>query len=158
MIHYYINPKTNELIAFDDESREVMPLERVGPVLAVGLATVQPIAPVRKTERIKAKEGSNKRRPRLCGQCRKPGHTYQTCPQYLTKEPKQGGGKPGEATIKRVRELHDEGKTVLEIKQATGLSYAQIVRYRKYTPEPYKAEDELEALEPEDDGLGNEDE
>jgi hypothetical protein len=55
-------------------------------------------------------------------------------------------GRPGidEATIKLIRELHDAGKTIGEIKAATGCSYATIHHYRKFTPEPYEPEDELD--------------
>lgn len=32
MIHYYLNPTTSELIAFDAEAKELTVLERVGEI------------------------------------------------------------------------------------------------------------------------------
>ena len=101
MIHYYIyyiNPKTNELIAFNDESREVMPLERVGQVLLTALPENKPMAPARKTLK-------NSKRPKV-------------------GKPKSAASKfagTDEATISKIKEMYEDGSTMKGIKEATGL-------------------------------------
>jgi hypothetical protein len=162
MIHYYINPKTQELIAFDDETREVALMEPVGGIIQTERTPAKPVSSPSKPAYV-----PNQTKQRLCSVCQKPGHTATTC---LKNRPSNFGdsessdsddevetdsklrrapakqGRPGidEATIKLIRELHDAGKTIGEIKEATGCSYATIYRYRKFTPEPYEPEDELD--------------
>jgi len=123
MIHYYINPKTQELIAFDDETREVAVMEPVGGIIQTESKPAKPVSSPSKPAYV-----PNQRKQRLCSVCQKPGHTATTC---LKNRPSNFGysessddevetdskprrapakqGRPGidEATIKLIRELHD---------------------------------------------------
>jgi hypothetical protein len=137
-INYYINPKTNELIAFDDERRDVMPLERVGQVLLSALPEIKPIAPARKTLK-------NSKKPKA-------------------RKPKPAASKfagTDEATISKIKEMYEDGSTMKEIKEATGLSYPTIYKYTTMQRKQRKREeddyDDPEPDEPEDDKMNDED-
>jgi hypothetical protein len=74
MIHYYINPKTQELIAFDDETREVAVMEPVGGIIQTESKLAKPVSSPSKPAYV-----PNQRKQRLCSVCQKPGHTATTC-------------------------------------------------------------------------------
>jgi hypothetical protein len=74
MIHYYINPETSDLIAFNDESREVTILELVGQVLVT-----EKQAALLEPETLPSYR--QPRKQRLCSVCQKPGHTSKPCPK-----------------------------------------------------------------------------
>jgi hypothetical protein len=145
MIHYYINPKTHKLIACNDESKEITELERVGEASEAEEEDKKPAGYGSNREKWNKKfnreEFKKGQKPRTCSLCHMVGHRSDRCAESGQTVPKRSG-KPDEATIQRIRELHDEGKTIGEIKAVTGCSYATINRYRKYTPEPYEPENE----------------
>jgi hypothetical protein len=160
MIHYYINPKTNDLIAYDDESKAITELERVGELFQA--KEKEEIAPVRKKQSPAEKPVpiANKnpykytqKKERTCSNCLKPGHRADRCPESGNAPKAKEKDRPGidEATIKKIRELHDSGKTIGEIKADTGSSYATIYRYRTYKPEPYEPEEKDDGLDDETD-------
>jgi hypothetical protein len=68
-----------------------------------------------------------------------------------------------EATIKQIKEMYADGKSMKEIKDTTGVSYPTIYKYtslerkqRKHD-EDERFDDDLEPEEPEDDGMDDED-
>ena len=71
MIHYYINPKSKQLIVieFDDKAMEVTPLERIEAVGEVEESQL-PLKPA-------PAYVPRQRKQRLCGVCEKPGHTLE---------------------------------------------------------------------------------
>jgi hypothetical protein len=75
MIHYYINPKSKQLIVleFDDEAMEVTPLERIEVVGEVEESQL-PLKPA-------PAYVPRQRKQRLCSVCEKPGYTARTCPK-----------------------------------------------------------------------------
>ena len=110
-----------------------------------------------------------KRKQRLCSVCHKPGHTAQSCRKnqpstygFEDDEDSTPNNKSGvdEATVKHIKELYAEGKSMKEIKEFTGVSYPTIGKYtaelRRERERREREDDDLDP-DPEDDGMDDED-
>jgi hypothetical protein len=142
MIHYYINPETKELIVYNEANGCVA----VYPRLSIGDSPRQPVPPPKPPK----KSPSKTKRKR---QSEEDGEETPAAKNRFGVD---------ETTIKHIKGLYADGKSMREIKDITGVSYPTIYKYTTLERKQREREeddglnDDLEP-EPEDDGMDDED-
>jgi hypothetical protein len=145
MNHYYINGQAYVII--EGKLYQEVPHNEVR--VSQQETAAQVITPKALTQRRQAR----------CSVCQKPGHTAKTCPKnrpenYSYAEPKKAQGID-EATIRRIKDLYTQGKSMKEIKEETGVSYPTIGKYTALEHKQRKQRDREEdndGLDEEEDG------
>jgi hypothetical protein len=133
MNHYTINGR--DYVVINNELYQKIPLKMVIANEPPGDKVPPARRPIPADDDNKPRGYGKQTKRRSCSVCKKPGHTAKTCPKnrasnygYSDNEESETKKTSGldEATIQRIKELYTDGKSMKEIREATGVSLPTI--------------------------------